>query len=94
MRIAEDRIKEGKQDRFDINVSSIGNYQFATHHKNSGTKLNGQWTNGFGKCYVRLLLSPKFKQCKNHYDENFGDSDVDDIVMLATPFECCFPTLM
>ena len=50
VRIAEDRIREGKQDRFDINVSSMGQYPFATNHKNSGIKLNGQWTNGSGKC--------------------------------------------
>ena len=62
VRIAEDRIREGKQDRFDINVSSIGQYPFATEHKNSGIKMNGQWTNGSGKCYVKLLLSQKFRR--------------------------------
>ena len=36
--------------RFDINVSSMGQYPFATNHANSGIKMNGQWTNGTGKC--------------------------------------------
>ena len=82
VRIAEDRIREGKQDRFDINISSIGQYPFATNHKNTGIKMNGQWTNGSGECYVKWLPSPKIRTW------DFGDRSVDNIVMLVTEYRC------
>ena len=49
VRIADDRVKDGKDDKYDVNVSSIGHYPFATQHPNSGIKMNGNWTSGSGK---------------------------------------------
>ena len=48
VRIADDRVKDGKDDKYDVNVSSIGHYPFATNHPNSGIKMNCNWTSGSG----------------------------------------------
>ena len=56
VRIADDRVKDGKDDKYDVNVSSIGHYPFATMHQNSGIKMNGNWTSGSGYYYK---LQPK-----------------------------------
>ena len=49
VRIADDRVKDGKDDKYDVNVSSIGHYPFATNHPNSGIKMNGNWTSMSGE---------------------------------------------
>lgn len=49
VRIADDRVKDGKDDKYDVNVSSIGHYPFTTKHPNSGINMNGNWTSGSGK---------------------------------------------
>ena len=48
VRIADDRVKDVKDDKYDVNVSSIGHYPFGTMHQNSGIKMNGNWTSGSG----------------------------------------------
>ena len=57
VRIADDRVKDGKDDKYDVNVSSIGHYPFATQHPNSGIKMNGNWTSGSGKLVKSTYIS-------------------------------------
>ena len=57
VRIADDRVKDGKDDKYDVNVSSIGHYPFTTMHQNSGIKMNGNWTSGSGNyAGVKILI--------------------------------------
>ena len=53
IRIAEDRDNAGKEDRVDINISSIGHYPFATEFQNSAIKMNGNWTSMSGEFKIK-----------------------------------------
>ena len=42
--LADMRIRQGMEDKSDINISSIGRYPFASEHNNSGIKMKANWT--------------------------------------------------